>query len=109
MTVQEVLDAARQLTPEQRERVIDELQRMATRDEAIKAAGRLRHKFKLSAAEQKRLSSLLQKNAEGLLSPEEQSELEKSIDEYERRSLAMAEELVRTVGPSPSNGEGETE
>lgn len=104
-TVQHVLDAARQLTPRQRERVIDELQRMASREEAIKAARRLRRKYRLPPAERKRLSDLLQRNAEGLLTADEHRELETFVDEYEQRSLAMAEELVRTVSPAAQNDE----
>lgn len=108
-TVHQVLDAARQLTPRQRERVINELQRMTARNQAITIARRLRGKYKLPAAEQTRMKLLLQKNAEGLLTPEERRELEEFINDFEERSLKMAEELVQTVNRAPHNGDGERE
>jgi hypothetical protein len=104
--VQDVLDAARQLTPRQRGRVLDELQRMATSDEALKVARRLRGKYKLPPPKQRRLSRLLRKNNEDRLTAAETSELQKLLEECDSRSLAMADELVRTVKPPRGSGNG---
>ena len=58
--------------------------------EAIKHAS----KFRLSPEEQKRLSLLLRKNAQGRISQKELAALDQLVDEYENLTIAKAEALL---------------
>ncbi|MGH7202168.1 MAG: hypothetical protein ACREJB_16305 [Planctomycetaceae bacterium] len=98
LTYEQIINAARQLPEDQRRQLAGELQRLPTREEALEASDRLGGQFRLPAAKQKRMSTLLAKGNEGTLNPEESRELDRLIEEYETRRL----EFVRAIAGSAS-------
>jgi hypothetical protein len=93
LTLEQLRDAIIQLPPSQRKKLLEEVERMATADEAREAGRRVRGTFRLNAKQRKRMSDLLAKGNEGTLTADESHELNALADEFERRTLEMAREL----------------
>jgi hypothetical protein len=72
------------------------------------AADRLRGKYRAKPKQQKRMSGLLAKGNAGTLSAKESLELDRLVEDFERRAVAMAEELAATYGVVASKAESET-
>ncbi|MCY2988779.1 MAG: hypothetical protein NTY19_13050 [Planctomycetota bacterium] len=56
------------------------------------------HRYQAKPPQRKRLSALLAKGSEGTLSVQESGELDQLVEDFERRNVALAEELAATCG-----------
>jgi hypothetical protein len=96
LTLEQLRDAIIQLSKPQRRKLLEEIERIPTAEEAREAARRVRDTFRMNARQQKRMAELLAKGNEGTLTAEESRELDALVDQFERKTLAMARELARS-------------
>lgn len=95
LTFEQLRDAIVQLPKPQRQKLLAEIARTPTADEAREEARRLRGTFRLTARQRERMAELLAKGNEGALTAEESRELDALVDQFEHKTLAMARELTR--------------
>src|SRR5262245_41630884 len=95
LTLKQLREAIVQLPKPQRQKLLAELERTPTADEARDEARRLRPTFRLTARQRERMTELLAKGNEGALTTEESRELDALVDQFEHKTLAMARELTR--------------
>jgi hypothetical protein len=95
LTLEQLRDAIVQLPKPQRRKLLAEIERTPTADEAREGARRLRDTFRLTARQRGRMADLLAKGNEGALTAEESRELDALVDQFEHKTLAMARELTR--------------
>lgn len=105
LTPEQITEAVRQLGDDDRLQVLRELIGKPNRDAVLRAADRLRPKFRLPADRQRRLSSLQRKANAGTLKKNERAELDALCDEANQRTLEMARELVSEAAAIPRNGD----
>jgi hypothetical protein len=102
LTLEQLRDALLQLPAPQRRKLVEDITRLCTADEARAAAQRVRGTFRMSARQRQRMSTLLAKGNAGTLSAEESQELDALVEQFERKTLAMASALTR-AGQFPSD------
>jgi hypothetical protein len=95
LTLEQLRDAIVQLPKPQRQKLLAEIERTPTADEAREKARRLRDTFRLPARQRERMTELLIKGNEGALTVEESQELDALVDQFEHKTLTMARELTR--------------
>ena len=98
LTFEQVAEAVRQLPEGDRQRLLSEVSLRPNPERLHAAAGRLRKKYQAKPKQQKRMSELLAKGNAGTLTASENRELDQLVEDYERRTAAMAEELAATSG-----------
>jgi hypothetical protein len=100
-TVNQILVAAKRLSQSDRERLILRLLASRKAQPLVKpTAEEIRQAVKANQAsprDRRRLSALLRKGNAGTLTPNERAELDRLVDDCERRTLAVAVDLTRTV------------
>ena len=96
LTLKQLRDAIIQLPEPQRRKLLEDIQRLPTTEEARAAAQRVRGMFRMPARQRKRLSALLAKGNNGTLTAEESRELDTLVDQFERKTLDIACELTRS-------------
>ena len=96
LTLEQLRDAIIQLPEPQRRKLLEDIQRLPTTEEARAAAQRVRSTFRMPARQRKRMSELLAKGNNGPLTAEESRELDALVDQFERKTLDMACELTRS-------------
>ncbi len=96
LTLEQLRDAIIQLPEPQRRKLLEDIKRLPTTEEARAAAQRVRGMFRMPARQRKRLSALLAKGNNGTLTAEESRELDTLVDQFERKTLDMACELTRS-------------
>jgi len=96
LTLEQLRDAIIQLPEPQRRKLLEDIQRLPTTEEARAAAQRGRGTFRMPARQRKRMSALLAKGTNGTLTAEESRELGALVDQFEGKTLAMACELTRS-------------
>ena len=96
LTLEQLRDAIIQLPEPQRRKLLEDIQRLLTTEEARVAAQRVRGTFRMPARQRKRMSALLAKGNNGTLTAEESRELDALIDQFEHKTLDMACELTRS-------------
>ncbi|HVC92345.1 MAG TPA: hypothetical protein VND64_01580 [Pirellulales bacterium] len=94
LTLSQIIDAVRQLPAAQRERLLKEIVGLPEPDTARRAAQRIRGTYRLPTAQRRRMSELLVKGNAGTLTAVESDELDHLVDEFERKTLEMAESLA---------------
>jgi hypothetical protein len=102
LTFSQIVDAVRQLPAIERERLLKEIDRLPRSDAARRAAQRIRGNYRLSATKRRRMSELLSKGNGGTLSADESVELDGLVEEFEQKTLEMAESLARKTKPRSS-------
>lgn len=102
LTFEQVVEAVRQLPERDRGRLLREVSPQADPQGLHAAASRLRKKYQASPKKRRRISDLLAKGSAGELTAKESRELDQLVDDFERRTVAMAEELAATCGIAPS-------
>lgn len=98
LTFEQMVDAVRQLPERDRRRLLSEVAPQSDPERLRETASRLRKKYQASPRKQKRMSDLLAKGSAGELTPQESRELEQLVDDFERRTVAMTEELAASYG-----------
>lgn len=95
LTLEQLRKAIVQLPKPQRRKLLAEIERTPTADEARAGARRLRDTFRMTARQHERMVELLAKGNEGTLTTKESRELDALVDQFEHKTLAMARELTR--------------
>ena len=96
LTLEQLRDAIIQLPKPQRRKLLTEIERLPTAEEAREVARRMRDTFRMNARQRKRLSELLAKGNEGALTAEESRELDALVGQFEDNTLKLARELTRS-------------
>ncbi len=96
LTLEQLRDAIVQLPKPQRRKLLEEIERIPTAEEAREAARPMRGMFRMNTRQRKRMAELLAKGNEGMLIAEESRELDALVDQFERKTLEMARELGRS-------------
>jgi hypothetical protein len=99
LTLEQLREAIIQLPAAQRQKLLREVERLPEGDDARRLAQQCQGTFRMPAKERKRMSELLAKGNEGVLTAAESRELDALIDQFEQRTLDMA----RTVAGSKSS------
>src|SRR5215470_17873262 len=94
LTLEQLRDAIVQLPRPQRRKLLAEIERLPTADEAREKARQLRDTFRLSTRQREHMVELLAKGNESALTAEESRELDALVDQFEHKTLAMARELT---------------
>ena len=89
LTYDQVLAAARRLPAAERHQLVT-----ALAEPARAAAQRLRQQYRMGDQRRARLSELLQKGNAGTLTAAERAEAARLVDEFEQRTLDLAQALV---------------
>lgn len=95
LTLEQLREAIVQLPKLQRQKLLAEVARTPTPDEARERARRVRSTFRMPSRQHKRMATLLAKGNEGTLTAEESRELDALVDQFEDKTLAMAREITR--------------
>ena len=95
LTLEQLRDAIVQLPRPQRRKLLAEIERLPTADEARERARQLHDTFRLSTRQRERMAELLAKGNEGTGTADESRELDALVDQFEHKALAMARELAR--------------
>lgn len=102
LTFEQIVDAARQLPDEDRLHLIEKLVQHSCGDRTRAALEALRPQFEMPQPAQRRMSALLAKSNAGAITAKEQEELAGLIDDFQQRSLELAEAVSeRAGGASP--------
>jgi uncharacterized protein (TIGR03067 family) len=101
-TLEQILETVRQLPEPQRQRLLKEIEALPRPANALAAARRLRAEHRMEKQQRQRISKLLAKGNAGLLSAEEKTELNCLVDEFEKKTLELAQALVQAVKAAPS-------
>ncbi len=102
LTLEQIVDAAQQLKDGERLHLISELVNRNRRKEATKAVEELRPQYEMPRKTQRRMSVLLTRSNEGVITAAERSELATLVDEYQQRSLELAQAVSDRVAESAS-------
>jgi hypothetical protein len=94
LTFDQILEAVRQWPPSQRKSLLKAIEALPTSEKARAAAQRLHGKYRMSVKKRQRMSQLLSRGNAGTLTPEERDELDGLVEEFERKTLAMAQTLA---------------
>ena len=89
LTYDQVLAAARRLRAAERRQLV-----AALAEPARAAARRLRESYRMGDQRRERLSELLQKGNAGKLTAAERAEADRLVEEFEQRTLELAQALV---------------
>ncbi len=100
LTLEQLRDAIIQLPDSQRQRLLEDIERIPAAEDARRMASELRGTFRMNAHNRARMSELLAKGNEGTLSAAESRELNALVDEFEQRTLQMARAVVRSGQPT---------
>ncbi len=95
LTLDQLREAIVQLPMPQRRKLLAEIERTPTADEARETARQIRATFQPPIRRRERTTELLAKGNAGTLSTEESRELDMLVDQFEEQTLAMARELAR--------------
>jgi hypothetical protein len=95
LSVEQLREAIIQLPETQRRKLLEDVARLPDTPEARTIARRIRGTLRMPARQRKRMSELLAKGNEGTLTPAESREVDALVDEFERKTLAMARRLAR--------------
>jgi hypothetical protein len=95
LTLEQLRDAIIQLPTPQRRKLLAEIERLPSAEEARAAARRIRDTFRMPTHQRKRMGELLAKGNEGTLTPAESRELDALVDQFEGKTLELARELAR--------------
>jgi hypothetical protein len=95
LSVEQLREALLQLPEPQRRKLLEELTRLPGARYARSVARQARGTVRMTARQRKRMSELLAKGNAGTLTPGESREIDALVDEFERKTLAMARRLVR--------------
>jgi hypothetical protein len=96
LTLEQLRDAIIQLPEPQRRKLLEDIQRLPSAQEAREAARWMRGTFRMPARQRMRMSELLAKGNEGTLTAAESRELDALVDQFERKTLDMARELAHS-------------
>jgi hypothetical protein len=102
LTLEQIVNAVKQLPEAQRQELLQQMANLPSPDDARRAARRLRGIYRMDKPQRQRMSELLAKGNAGELTASESTELDALVDEFERKTLELAQSL------SKSNGAGET-
>lgn len=101
-TLDRILETVRRLPEAQRARLLQEIAAESRTDQARAAARHLRSKYRLDAPKRRRMSALLAKGNAGTLTGEEKKELDGLVDEFERKTLELANAVADAVNSPPA-------
>ena len=96
-TIEEILEDVRQLPEPQRRKLLREIEALPSADTALAAARKLRGQYRMGGRKRQRMSELLSQGNAGTLTTEEKQELNRLVSEFERKTLELAEAVVRSV------------
>jgi hypothetical protein len=102
LTLDQILDAVRQLPQPQRQRLLQEIGKLPSAEAARAAAKKLRGTYRMEKRDRKRISELLTKGNAGALTPVESEELNRLVDDFETRTLEMARAISKAGNGSES-------
>jgi|GEM_PF-6782267 len=95
LTLEQLREAIVQLPKPQRQKLLAEIARTPTPDEAQEKVRRVRNTFRMPARQRGRTATLLAKDNEDTFTIEESRELDALVNQFEDKTLAMARELTR--------------
>ncbi len=98
-TLNQILDVVRQLPEPQRKKLVQEIEALPKLSQIRAAARQLRGQHRLGTKLRKRLSALLAKGNAGTLTPAEKAELNDLVEEFEKKTLELAQALAETLRP----------
>ena len=98
LTFEQVVEAVRQLPEGDRRRLLSVVSSRPSPAAVRAAANQLRKKHQARPRQQRRMSELLAKGSNGALTADESCELDQLVEDFERRTVAMADELAATFG-----------
>lgn len=102
-TLDRILETVRQLPEAQRARLLQKIAAVSKPDQARAATQRLRGKHGLEAPAGRRMSTLLAKGNAGTLTESEKGELALLVEEFEKKTLELAEAIAEAVNGTPSS------
>ncbi len=90
----QILETVKQLPAGQRQKLVDEIQNLPPSRPSPATIRRVRAALRMGPKKRKRMSILLQKGNAGTLSVLEKKELNQLVEEFEQKTLEMAQELT---------------
>lgn len=96
-TIEEILTEVRQLPDLQRQKLLQKIEALPSSEAALAAARKLRGKYRMGAGKRQRMSELLSRGNAGTLTAAEKQELNALVAEFEQKTVALAEAVVRFV------------
>jgi hypothetical protein len=100
LTLDQIVAAVRQLPEGQRRALLLDIENETIPEQALLAARRFRDRFSLGEKKRKRMSTLLARSNAGVISPSERKELDRLVDEFEQKTLELAQAITGTVNSS---------
>lgn len=97
LTLEQIVDAAQQLPDGDRLHLISQLVQHSRGDNTHAALEQLRPQFEMPPLAQRRMSALLAKGDAGTITAKERVELTDLIDDFQQRSLELAEAVSERV------------
>jgi hypothetical protein len=95
LTLEQLVDAVRQLPAPAREALLDAVAELPTAAQTRATAQRVRRAYRLSRTQRARLAELLHKGNLAELTAPESRELDELVDQFEVNTLRMARDLAR--------------
>jgi hypothetical protein len=89
----QILETVRQLPESQRRKLMRKIESLPQPVNAKASAQRLRNDFRMDERQRERMTILLSKGREGSLTAEEKAELKRTIAEFEKKTLALAQAI----------------
>jgi hypothetical protein len=100
LSVEQLREALIQLPEPERRKLLEDLAHLPAAAQARALARQAHGAFRMTARQRKRMSELLAKGNAGTLTAEESREIDTLVDQFERKTLAMARHLSRANRPS---------
>jgi len=95
LSLEQLLDAIRQLPASERMRLRTAIDRIPPAEEARQRVRNVYGTYRMPSKQRKRMSTLLGKGNAGTLTAGESRELDRLIEGFENRTLAMGEAMAR--------------
>lgn len=99
-SLDQIIEAVRQLPEKQRELLLKEIHALPKPQEARVVAQRLRGKHRMGEKKRKRMSELLARATDGSLTAAEKEELHRLVEEFETKTLELAQAIAGTLKPA---------
>jgi hypothetical protein len=108
VTIDKILEAVRRLPAAQRKELVKQIEGLPQPEQALAVARRLRRKFRMEPKQRKRMADLLARGNAGTLTAEEKKELDGLVEEFEKKTLELAQAIAGVVNSSqePRAGNG---
>src|SRR5262245_8419616 len=103
LTLDQILNEMRQWSEAQRKKLIREIEALPKPAQTLAAARRLRSQYRMGKQQRRRMSELLAQRNARPLTVEEQLELDRLVELFEEKTLALAQALIRSQSRSKAS------